>query len=148
MRHLTDIARKYFPDFNRRVHTLDDLSNFADSQRIIVKETDLIEAPGEYRVFEKQPFIFIHKFARENFKPWIFAHETGHFILHDITYSTFSRSIKRKVEFEANVFASVLLLPKFLLRTKTLYDLQDEYGHPKDFIMFRKDLSDRHPSYF
>ena len=142
MEFLTQAIRRHFPDWNKRVHSVSELSTFSDLSEIIVKETDLISDLGEYRVHKKQPFIFIHKYAAENFKPWVFAHETGHFCLHDINSAKFSILGKNKVEIEANIFACVFFIPRHLVLTKTVFDLQYEYNYPKKLIMLRKNLFD------
>jgi Zn-dependent peptidase ImmA (M78 family) len=144
MKLLAHTIRFHFPEWNKRVLIEDEVIDFCRSPGAVILETDLIDDLGEYRVHrDVQPFILIHKFIARRYRLWVLMHEAAHFILHPTAYAKFSDSnLRRKIEKEANFFAAVALIPQYLLRTKTLCEIEDEFGYLRQMIMLRKRIFD------
>lgn len=131
------------PDWNSRALNYSDGLTFCTARRIILLETDLITDSGEYRLYKDRHFIFLHKFIDERFKAWVLWHEIAHFILHPVSIAQFSDSVtKRKIEKEANFVSAIALMPASILLTKTLGEVQEEYGYPTRLIYLRKWIYD------
>ncbi len=143
MKLLTPTILKFLPDWNTKIHTEVDAADFCASNGIISIETDLINDSGEYRIYREKPFILINKFLEARNRAWVYFHEIGHYILHPTTCAKFSDAVtKRKIEREAHFVAAVALLPTFILETKTLCEIQEEFGYPRKMILLRKYIFD------
>lgn len=134
--------KEIFPHWNKRSFTEIEAYEFCEKEKIILVETDLIDAPGEFRIHREKPFILIHKFIQEHMRAWILWHEIAHYVLHSPLSAKFSASTVRIIDLQANYVAVVALIPKKLLKTKTLFEIQDEFGFPKNLIMLRKEIYD------
>ena len=143
MNHVIERALQFFPDFNRRIHLDGDQDDFCKKNRVGRIETELIEDLGEFCVHREVPLILINKFVNRQFRPWVTWHEIGHVIFHSPLSCKFSTAT-RKIEIEANVVAALLLIPQHLLRTKQLWEIQEEFNYPRRLIEFRKDLYDNY----
>lgn len=134
-----------YPDWNKRILTYEDGVKLAESRGTFVRETDLIDDLGEYRVHRSQPFIFIHSFTTADYKPWVLWHEVGHDLFHTPLTCQFSLpSTRRKVEIEANVIAAIALIPLYIAKTKKFHEIQEEFDYPRELIMFRKRILENH----
>lgn len=143
MKLLTPAILKYLPDWNKRVHFESDALAFCAANDVIAIETDLITDLGEYRLHREKPFILINKFLEARHRAWVYFHEIGHFILHPTTCAKFSDAVtKRKIEREAHFVAAVALLPQYVLNTKNLCEIQDEFSFPRRLILLRKEIYD------
>jgi Zn-dependent peptidase ImmA (M78 family) len=144
MNLLKDKILTYFPHWNERVHTEKDGDLYCQKRGAIKIETDLIDDLGEYRVQRGHPIILLHSFVTDNYRNWVFLHECGHDLFHSPLSCKFSHHVRRKIEFEANVVAAVALIPVGILRTKTLWEIQDEYLYPRKLILLRKYIWDNY----
>lgn len=135
MQLLPQIAEKHLADWNRRVYTDSDFYNICEQKSIVVKETELIEAAGEYLVYRNYHFILLHSFCIDEFKLWVKYHELSHYFLH--APGKFSQTVKRKMDFEANVIAAVALVPFCLLERYSYQEINEYYDYPFDLILLR-----------
>lgn len=138
MNQLTSAILKHFPDWNKRVHTERDAEEFCEKRGVIVIETDLIDDLGEYLVRREKPVILLHKFIAREYRTWVFLHECGHEMFHSPLNCRFSTITRRKVELQANLVAAVALIPVELLRTKTLWEIKEEYDYPQKLVLLRE----------
>ena len=88
----------------------------AKSLGIIVKFVDLGEVRGLFKKILKRKYIFINSNLSEFDQRIVFCHELGHAILHSSSEHQFlidNTSLLRRsrLEDEANLFASYLLIP-------------------------------------
>lgn len=143
MENLIPIIHKYLPHWNLKIHGENEGFAFCRQNKIATLETDLIEDLGEYRLHDGKPIILLHKFVSFRYRNWVFQHEIGHFIAHPTTAASFSDEVtKRKIEKEANFIAAVSMIPKYILETKTLCEIADEFNVPRKVILFRKYIYD------
>lgn len=143
MNLLIPTIKKFLPDWNRRVHTAADADAFCELHDIVSLDTDLIDDSGEYKTRRENPVILIHKFIDWRYRNWVFFHEIGHFILHPTIAAKFSDAVtKRKIERQAHFVAAVALMPKSLVRNKTLAEIADEFNCPRKLILLRKEFYD------
>ncbi len=131
------VAQRALPRFNRRVHTERDLLLVCQRNGVTVAEAYTGEL-GLYIVHEGRPFIILQPGLRGGLRAWVLAHELGHFLLHAPTASTFTISMKRKADFEANIIAAILLMPLQLVRTALPGEIQERFGYPRELTDFRK----------
>lgn len=87
----------------------------ARNLNILYQEGDLGEYSGCYMFLKNHRYIFLNNNLNENEKRFVMAHELGHAILHKKQNCYFIRNktllLNAKIEKEANLFASYLLLP-------------------------------------
>ena len=87
----------------------------ARNLNILYQEGDLGEYCGCYMFLKNHRYIFLNNNLNENEKRFVMAHELGHAILHKKQNCYFIRNktllLNAKIEKEANLFASYLLLP-------------------------------------
>jgi Zn-dependent peptidase ImmA (M78 family) len=131
------VAQRAMPRFNRRVYTERDLLLLCRRFGVIVIEAYTGEL-GLYFVHEGKPFIFLQPGLRGGLRVWVLAHEFAHFLLHAPSASTFTISMKRKADFEANIIAALLLIPLSLVRTLLPGEIQEMYGYPRELTDIRK----------
>lgn len=114
--------------FDKIIQTADKLVEKYDTRNpsVIADELDVIilyrnfkEQKGVFTMVEEIPFIFINNNLEEELQNVILTHELGHFLLHLDELGTspflvenniFNKNTNRQ-EFEANLFASQILLP-------------------------------------
>lgn len=143
MKLLIPTIKKFLPDWNKKIHTEADAFDFCERNAVATLETDLIKDLGEYRIRNGNPIILLHKFVSFRYRNVVFQHEIGHFILHPTTAAKYSDEVtKRKIEKEANFVAAVAVLPRYILDTKTLAEIADEFNIPRKVILFRKLIRD------
>jgi Zn-dependent peptidase ImmA (M78 family) len=134
---------RHVPDWNRRVLSEADAIKYCEKSAVITIETDLIDDLGEFKFYKEKPFILIHKYIAENYRGWVYWHEFAHFLLHPVGIAKFSDSrTKRKIEKEAHFVAAIALMPTFILKQKTLAEIQEEFGYPLQLIQLRKWIYD------
>jgi Zn-dependent peptidase ImmA (M78 family) len=84
--------------------------------------------------------------SRQSKSQWLEAafHELAHHLLHAPDNSPvalfYHLHSNKKEEFEAKAFMALALVPKFLVETKTVGDLQEEFGYSRELLSFRKEL--------
>lgn len=143
LKTLAPTIRRFLPDWNNRVHTEADGYEFCERFDVATLDTDLIRDLGEYRIRNGSPIILLHKFTSNRYRNVVFQHEIGHFILHPTTAAKYSDEVtKRKIEKEANFVAAVAVLPRYVIDTKTLAEIADEFNVPRKVILFRKLIRD------
>jgi Zn-dependent peptidase ImmA (M78 family) len=131
------VAQRAMPRFNRRVHTERDLLLLCRRHGVGVVEA-YTGALGLYIVHEGKPFIVLQPGLRGGLRAWVLAHEFAHFLLHAPNASTFTTSMKRKADFEANIIAALLLIPLQLVRTVLPSEIQERFGYPRELTEIRK----------
>lgn len=88
-------------------------------------------------------FIFLNNNLDEHEEKYILAHELGHAILHtDLSceYIYFSYTSSGKLEFQANYFATELLvgnIDKEFIQNKSLDELSACFGVPKQMLEYK-----------
>lgn len=141
MRDLIRIAKTSLPGWNKRVLTEEDFYRYCTDLEVQVVERETASL-GEYTVFRNVHFIILDPSLKRGWRLWVAMHELGHRILHAPLTSHFSYSTVKKFDYQANTIAAVALIPTYLCETKTLGELQEEFGYPNELIAFRKELYD------
>src|SRR4051794_30586406 len=125
------VAQRAMPRFNRRVHTERDLLLLCRRNGVNVAEAYTGEL-GLYVIYDDKPFIILQPELPGGLHAWVLAHEFAHFLLHAPNASTFTTSMRRKADFEANIIAALLLIPLQLVRTLLPSELQERFGYPRE----------------
>lgn len=133
-------VKEKLPYWNLKVHGITEAEEYCERNLVGQIRTDLIADLGEYRIYKETPMILIHKFVSWQYLPWVFWHEIGHDILHFPLTCNFSKGTRKKIEKEANIIAAVALIPLWVLKTKNLYEIQEEFGYPRELILLRKEI--------
>lgn len=143
MNLLSQRIKEFLPDWNQRVYTVSDAEEFCERHNIIHFDTENIDGLGKYRIYRGHPFIYINKFIEERYRSWVFWHEISHFILHPTSIAQFSDEVtKRKAEKEANLVASICLMPRAIIDGKRLCEISEEFNYPRKIILIRKHIFD------
>lgn len=137
---LTSIIQKKVPFWNKKVFTESDLFDLCKIHKARHYEDSEMKGKGEYTIHRGVSFVIINKNLGKIEKLWVGLHELGHHLLHYPVPHRFSKGTKRKLDREANIFASVALIPTYLVESKTLGDIVEEYGYPNDLILVRKEI--------
>ena len=130
------------PRWNREVLTESYFFNFCRDNGILYGETDLISGAGEYLIHRNHHFIFVHIFCNERYKNWVRYHELAHFLWH--APGQFDQTMRRKMDFEANVFASVALLPIELIQKYSWSEIIEMFDYPIDLLLVRLKVFERY----
>ena len=117
----------------------------ANNLGIILIIEDLGELMGMYKYIKKNKVVFINSNLREEERRFVLAHEIGHAILHTKSSCFFSNTAninKIKKEYEANLFASELLIDFedidiLYLQGYSIGQLASYYKVPVELIEFK-----------
>lgn len=139
---ISQIIKKKLPEWNKRVFVEDDFYKICKLEKVRVMESDLFKNKGEYTLDDNICFIILNKKLKFGEKLWVGFHELGHHFLHYPVPHRFSKGYWRRMDREANFFAAIALIPTWLVQTKTLNEIIEEYNYPKDLIMIRKEIWD------
>lgn len=142
---LEQILTRRVPEWNKRVLTFDDFYLICEKEKLAVVEDENLKCKGEYGIYKNKPYIALKKQLKEPMKLWVGLHELGHHILHYPVNHRFSRSTLRRMDREANFFAAVALMPRFLVNSKTFGEIVEEYNYPNEIVYIRKDICDAYP---
>jgi Zn-dependent peptidase ImmA (M78 family) len=147
MENLSRIAKAAFSHWNKAVITYDELQDYCARSRIIVLNHPT-EYLGEYTIFENRDCIILDPGLQGGKLNWVFGHETGHFLYHhpyEQQFHSYQENLfKEKLDFEADFFATIALIPVKELKTKTFNDILFEYNYPEEMIWIRKEIFDRY----
>ena len=135
---ISQLIKKKLPEWNTRVFDADDLDRLTQSMKLPIIESATAKAKGEYLIIEKLPVILLKPKLKSAEKLWVCYHELGHHLLHYPVSHKFSKSFQRRMDGEANFFAAVALIPTYLVESKTLGEIMEEYNYPKELISIRK----------
>lgn len=138
---LSNLVKKKVVGWNKRVFSEEDARNICRELGVQIV-VDNIDARGEYIVYKKISFIILKKSLNNHWRAWVLWHELGHHLLHYPGHYLFNQGSTRKADFEANYIASIALIPTFLVKTKTLSEIIEEYNYPKKLIETRKLIYD------
>ncbi|HUF02816.1 MAG TPA: ImmA/IrrE family metallo-endopeptidase [Aridibacter sp.] len=133
---ISQIILKKLPDWNTRVFVLEDFYKICEKDGVVVLEQD-IRSRGEYSVVDKRPIIVLRAGLNEQLKAWIAFHELGHHYLHYPAPHRFSRGTYRKMDREANFFASVALIPTSQLERLAWGEAEPEASGPEGLMRIR-----------
>lgn len=133
---ISQIILKKLPDWNTRVFDLEDFYKICERDGVTVLEQS-IRSKGEYLVAGKRPFIILRSGLKEQMKAWIAFHELGHHYLHYPAPHRFSRGTYRKMDREANFFASVALIPTYQLERLAWGEGDPEPAGPEGLMRIR-----------
>lgn len=122
--------------------TDDDLSALCEREKVEIAENGSFKFKGEYVIYDAIPFILLRPDLKREMKLWVGLHEFGHHLLHYPVNHRFSKGIVRKMDREANFFAAIALMPTWLIASKTLGEIIEEYNYPKQLIRIRKEIYD------
>jgi Zn-dependent peptidase ImmA (M78 family) len=137
--NVSQVAQTHFRAWNQQIFTDTDFFNAVKSSGIIYKETDLIKESGCYLIFENTPFILVNSTVKSKFKRWVQIHELAHYHLGH-TPAAFSGFRHQKLDWEANIIASVALIPMTLLSRFSVYEIRDYYNYPIELIDCRLEV--------
>jgi Zn-dependent peptidase ImmA (M78 family) len=116
-----------------------DAVDFCRRNKIYIVD-DRKTAFGKYLRYKGTDFILINPRIDFKMRLWVIFHEIGHYIFHAPATQNFSIQMKRKNDTEVNNFAAVMLMPKSLIRSKTLDELIEDF--PLELIVIRKKIYD------
>lgn len=102
-----------------------DICNYLEVNGVIIVELNAIEKfDGVSFVSDNgYPVIVLNKNFSNDRKRFTIAHELGHLLMHSVNNPAIPSHRKKKIEDEANIFASEFLMPKEAIRN-SLYDLR------------------------
>jgi Zn-dependent peptidase ImmA (M78 family) len=123
--------------FNERVLTADDFDRICAECGIFVSE-QAIKWQGYFTVCGGVPSIVLNGALRGVDRMIVAFHETGHYLLHAPGMVYFCNGTVSKTEYEAECFAARALIPLPLLMSKSLTEIQEEFGYPTEFLKFRQ----------
>jgi Zn-dependent peptidase ImmA (M78 family) len=123
------------PHWNRQVLTESYFFDFCKNNGILYGETDLISGAGEYLIHRNRDFILINTHCGERFKNWVRYHELAHFLFH--VPGRFDNTMRRKFDYEANVIASVALIPLCVIKKYTWAQIKEFYDYPMELYLIR-----------
>lgn len=138
---LSQILKKKVSFFNERVFSEEDFFTVCEQTDCSVIESP-IRSKGEYAVYKNRSFIIFRKGLKNPLRLWVGLHEMGHHLLHYPVNHRFSRSTVHRLDREANFFAAIALMPTDLIKRKTLEEIIEEYGYPREIVLIRKDIFD------
>lgn len=148
MRNLDRLAKVAFTDFNKRVHTEDELFAFCRSQRVAVFDFPT-NALGEYTLEENQECIVLDPGLKGGQRLWVFGHEVGHLLFHHPISQQFCANEQQhnifihKLDTQANYFATLFFIPKFLILSKAVGEIVEEHGYPLEMVSLRQEFYGR-----
>lgn len=137
---LSQLIKKKLPEWNVKIFNEDDLYDLADDLRLPIIETEVAKAKGEYLIVNDEPLILLKPKLKKSDKIWVLSHEFGHHYLHHPVPHKFSKGLQKRMDREANFFATIALIPTWLVESKTLGEITEEYGYSKDLILIRKEI--------
>lgn len=131
---LTSLITKRLPEWNTRVFGMHDFELICSAENIVFVEGIDHRHRGEFLPYAGHNMIILRSGLDEGERRWVAFHELGHYYLHSAAHH-FSRSERRRMDREANVFAAVALIPTHLLRLDEQLVLDGYY--PEEFIKIR-----------
>lgn len=123
---------------------LEDFEECCRLERIWVYRKRLRYDEGIFFYYKDQAVIVINKTLSGGLLLWTAFHELIHYFLHPPELQYFTKGTEDKVNYEANIITSVVLIPKYLIETKTFGELQDEYDFPAELLWIRKEAYERY----
>lgn len=135
--------------WNKGAFTEDDILRICRREKIELVEYPLSGSPGSYMRVGGRSIIAVDSRLRGVRRLYVLLHELAHHLLHvppDVTVAYFFRLRPHtKQEFEAEVFATVALLPEPTLRRILAEggDFEAE-GFTRDIVEFRLKVLDRY----
>lgn len=130
--------------WNERVLTFEDFEQCCFDEGIWFYRKKLRYDEGMFFYYYERPVIVLNKTLSAPMMVWTAFHELVHYFLHPPDLQYFTRGTEDKANYEANIIASVALIPKHHLETYTLTELQDEYGWPNELLWIRKEAYERY----
>ncbi len=130
----SSVIRKKVPSWNRRELNIEDFYALCDKEGVLVSEAQSAQK-GEYLVVDRQAYIVLESGLKEDLKTWVALHELGHHFLHYPIPHRFNRSTVRKMDREANYFASVAMITTEKLK-RISFGEETETG-PKGLLRIR-----------
>lgn len=137
---LSQIIKKKLPEWNAKIFNEEDIYQMSDKMRLPIIENKIAKAKGEYLIIDDNPMIILKPKLKTGDRIWVLFHEFGHHLLHYPVPHKFSKGLQRRMDREANFFAVIALIPTPLVESKTLGEIMEEYGYPKDLILIRKEI--------
>ncbi|MCW5959286.1 MAG: ImmA/IrrE family metallo-endopeptidase [Pyrinomonadaceae bacterium] len=134
---LSQLIKKKLPEWNEKIFGIKDLQAICVRERLIFVESIGRRAKGEYLRFSNRNMIILRANLGEGERRWIAFHELGHHFLHTANHR-FSRGTARKMDREANFFAAVALLPKYLIENEN-ESYSDGY-YPAEMLRIRFEI--------
>lgn len=126
--------------WNKRVLTEDDFDRLCRRERIKVVEMPLLVS-GFYMVRYGRRQIYLDSRPTGVRRLEAALHELGHHYLHAPLPTSSVRFFRlrpgTKEEYEADVFASVALMPAALFRKMAPAEVEEGYGYPRETVEFR-----------
>lgn len=149
MKVLAQKIKQCFPHWNEKIVTEDLLTEFCGKTGVFVFERET-KHKGEFRLYDGLPSIQIDPRLVAGERLWVFAHEVGHVLFHHPLAQKFcaTENLKnlfvQKMDFQANFFAAVSLIPKSEMKRKTLAEFMDEYNYPRELLELRQIYYERY----
>ena len=134
---LTNLIRKHLPEWNEKIFGMTEFERICAAERIVFVEGIGRKHKGEFISYANRNMIILRAGLGEGERRWVAFHELGHYFLHERAHQ-FSRSAQSRMDREANIFASVALLPKFSIENDR-QNIIDGY-YPKEFIKIRFEI--------
>jgi Zn-dependent peptidase ImmA (M78 family) len=133
------------PDFNLRPLGLSDLYKECERREIFADEIPLRRIHGcSFQDEDGQPCLLVNSLIAEPYRVVAGYHELAHLLDHPpdpgVLLSTGSLWNQSKAEFQAQAVGVVALIPRELIESFDFGELAEEYGFPRDLIMFRAQI--------
>jgi hypothetical protein len=133
------LAKLYTYGWNRRRLTYDLFEDFCANENIVVAQRPLPEFhPGEYKLVNGRDYIKLDPNLRGHRLTLTAWHEAGHALLH--TPGKFGSS--KKTETEADFIGYAALIPLYLVKHFSDWEIAEEYGYPLQYCRERRTLRD------
>lgn len=122
--------------------TYEDFERCAADEGIWVYRRKLRHDDGMFFYFRNRPVIVLNKALWGVDLTWAAFHELAHYYLHPPALRYFARGTEDKADYEANIIAAVVLIPKPWVLTKSMTELCEEF--PVELLWIRKDGFERY----
>ncbi len=136
--------KKYGIDWNAETLSEEYFFELCKRFDISVSEDRLYDSDGFYFCLKGKHFISIDKRLKHPKRLFVMWHEFAHFLHHtpslNETASFHGLHTKNVQEREADIFATVALIPIEFFRTKTISELIDEEGLSQELIAARQQI--------
>jgi Zn-dependent peptidase ImmA (M78 family) len=134
MNWLLPQIKKAIPKWNQKVFDFADFEDICEREQIICVE-GAVRSHGEACQYSGRRLIILPK-VKVEMKKWIAYHELGHYFLHN-PYKSFLNA--PHLEYEADLFATVALLPTFVIKSGF-----EEEEYPLNLLKIRGNIFQQH----
>lgn len=138
---LTEVIKYKIPEWNCKIFSLEDIPGLCNALKVGYVEAAI--APlGEYVIYNGIPIIVVKKNLGRPLSLWVVLHELGHHLLHHPLTHHFSKTSLSRLDYEANFFAAIAMMPTHLCRAMSPSEIKEFYGYPEKIIEIRREITE------